>query len=164
MDSIPRNGNVKNASIESDVREQRIKTTENGQRRPPKRVLVDRDYRQPYSIRFSVAFPTVLRGRVSEENFEYTVSQINCMFEEAESYTCKTCSQTLLGYFTVGFIYNCWDSKYERCIKQVSKFVEEQNMRVYAPLGLFIKDPALKAFRNIELEITDDCVLQTAIV
>ena len=151
MDSIGRNENEKKVNLASDTRDPR--KILQGQRSPLHTLLIDRDYRQPYAIRFSTTFPAILRGRVSEDTFEYTISQINCMFEGAEKYSCKTCTQALLGYFTVGFIYNFWDSKYERCIKQVSTFVEEQNTRVYAPLGISIKDPALKALRNLEIKI-----------
>jgi hypothetical protein len=122
----------------------------------PKHVLIDRDYRETFTIRFSTKFPPALQNRLDPETFAFTVNQINSMFQHAEKCDCKGICQTLLGYFTLSFIYTCWKSKYEKCIEDVSIFVAAENEHVYRPRGLRLVDPVMKGLRNLEIVIIEE--------
>ncbi|CAG7838451.1 unnamed protein product [Allacma fusca] len=95
----------------------------------PKHILIDRDYRQIYAIRFSTKFPPALQNRLDFETFNFTVTQINSMFQDAEKFNLKNICQTLLA---------------------------AENEHVYRPRGLRLTDPILKGLRNLEIVIVED--------
>ncbi|CAL8114950.1 unnamed protein product [Orchesella dallaii] len=121
------------------------------------RVIVERDYRSGIGIKFMTDFPQPeLGGRIDPAVFEKTIKDINTMFEEAEEFDCTTFCESCLGYLTANLIYLCTDTKYDKCLKKLTRFVEEQNQRVYMPRGLHITNPLERGLRCIEIVIVSD--------
>lgn len=46
--------------------------------------------------------------------FEYTMKEINGIFEDAEKFTCATFCESCLGFLTANLYWACRDSRYER--------------------------------------------------
>lgn len=44
---------------------------------------------------------------------------------------------------------------YSQCIRKVSKYINQQNERIYNPKGLQITDPTYRGLRVIEISILD---------
>lgn len=42
-----------------------------------------------------------------------------------------------------------------QCLRKVSKFIAEQNERVYHPRGLIVTDPSLRGLRVLEISCLD---------
>jgi len=123
---------------------------------PPPRIFVQRDYGRGVAIQFVTDFPPELNGRIDQATYDYTITQINSLFEEAETFNCGTFCESCLGFLTANLIYFCKDTKYEKCLKRLSKFISEQNSRVYLPRGLQITDPVERGLRCIDILILND--------
>ncbi|CAG7824384.1 unnamed protein product [Allacma fusca] len=123
---------------------------------PPMRIFVQRDYRLGVAIRFVPEFPPELNGRIDQATYEFTLNQINAYFQDAENFDCNTFCESCLGFITANLVYFCRDTKYEKCLKRLSKFISEQNTRVYLPRGLQITDPVERGLRCIEIVILND--------
>jgi hypothetical protein len=48
------------------------------------------------------------------------------------------------------------ETHYEKVLKKVSKYIQEQNAKIYAPQGLLLTDPIERGLRVIEITIYED--------
>ncbi|MEE6486233.1 hypothetical protein FKM82_014548 [Ascaphus truei] len=62
----------------------------------------------------------------------------------------------LLACATAYFIFLCMETHYEKVLKKISKYIQEQNEKIYAPRGLLITDPVERGMRVIEISIYED--------
>ncbi|KZC14617.1 Golgin subfamily A member 7 [Dufourea novaeangliae] len=124
---------------------------------PPhcQKVYIQRDYSEGTMVKFHTQFPMELESRLDRQSFEYTVTQLNNYFAEAERATCSTYCESCLACLTGYLIYICTETQYEKCLRKVAKFVSEQNDRVYKPRGLLLTDPTLRGLRLIEISVLD---------
>ncbi|CAH1404863.1 unnamed protein product [Nezara viridula] len=60
---------------------------------------------------------------------------------------------------TAYLMYICAQTHYEKCLRKVAKFVQEQNERVYKPKGLYLTNPVERGLRVIEISILDQPVV-----
>ncbi|XP_044742233.1 golgin subfamily A member 7 [Chrysoperla carnea] len=119
------------------------------------KVFVQRDYSDGTSVRFQSRFPTELEGKIERHAFTYTINQLNTYFAEAEKAACSTYCEGCLACLTAYLIYICTDTHYEKCLRKVSKFIAEENERVYMPRGLMLTDPCSRGLRVIEISCLD---------
>ena len=54
---------------------------------------------------------------------------------------------------TAYVIFFCSETHYEKCLRKVSRFVHEQNEKVWTKRGLLITDPVERGLRVIEITI-----------
>ncbi|XP_076164392.1 golgin subfamily A member 7 isoform X2 [Ptiloglossa arizonensis] len=128
-----------------------------GGRPPPncQKVFIQRDYSEGTMVKFQTEFPTELESRLDRQSFEYTITQLNNYFAEAERASCSTYCESCLACLTGYLIYICTETHYEKCLRKVAKFVCEQNDRVYKPRGLLLTDPTVRGLRLIEISVLD---------
>lgn len=119
------------------------------------KVFIQRDYSDGTTVRFQTHFPPELDGKIDRAAFEYTVSQLNAYFAEAEKGSCSTYCEGCMSCLTAYLIYICSETHYEKCLRKVAKFVMEQNERVYMPRGLLLTSPVERGLRVIEISILD---------
>ncbi|XP_019864588.1 golgin subfamily A member 7 [Aethina tumida] len=119
------------------------------------KVFVQRDYSEGTIVKFQTRFPSELEGKLDRNIFEQTITRLNTYFAEAEKATCSTYCEGCLACLTAYFIYICKETHYEKCLKKVSKFVAEQNERIYEPRGLKLTDPSLRGLRVLEISCLD---------
>ncbi|XP_043526951.1 golgin subfamily A member 7 isoform X1 [Frieseomelitta varia] len=124
---------------------------------PPncQKVFIQRDYSEGTMVKFQTQFPTELESRLDRQSFEYTITQLNNYFAEAERASCSTYCEGCLACLTGYLIYICTETHYEKCLRKVAKFVSEQNDRVYKPRGLLLTDPVMRGLRLIEISVLD---------
>jgi len=120
---------------------------------PLQRVFLQRDYRLGVAIRFMTDFPIELSERIDPKAFDYTLKEINEIFEEAEQFTCTAFCESCLGFITANLYWFCRDSRYEKALKRISKFIAEQNQCVYLPNSLYLTDPVVRGLRCIEISV-----------
>ncbi|KAF4533164.1 hypothetical protein B566_EDAN001706 [Ephemera danica] len=120
------------------------------------KIFVQRDYSEGTLVKFQTRFPTELEDKIERAAFEYTISQMNAMYAEAEKAGCSTYCEGCMACLTAYLIYICTETHYEKCLKKVAKFVVEQNERVYVPRGLLVTDPSERGLRVIEISILNE--------
>ncbi|XP_033756085.1 golgin subfamily A member 7-like [Pecten maximus] len=118
------------------------------------KTFVQRDFSDGTSIKFLTKFPPELDGKIESEQFVRTVTQLNSMFLEAESLGSRNYCESCLACLTAYMSYICFDTHYEKMLKKIKKFVEEQNQTIYLPRGLLLVDPVERGLRVLEI-----CVL-----
>ncbi|VEN54712.1 unnamed protein product [Callosobruchus maculatus] len=119
------------------------------------KVFIQRDYSEGTLVKFQTRFPQELEGRLERQAFEATVNRLNAYFAEAEKATCSTYCEGCLACLTAHLIYICKETHYEKCLKKVSKFIAEQNERIYEPRGLKLTDPYTRGLRVLEISCLD---------
>ncbi|CAO1426494.1 unnamed protein product [Diamesa hyperborea] len=124
------------------------------------KVFIQRDYSEGTSVKFQNRFPSELESRIDRHTFESTINKLNEYFIEAEKGNCSTYCAGLLACLTAYLIYIFTETHYEKCLRKVSKYIANQNERVYNPIGLHITDPVNRGLRVIEISIIDRPVLQ----
>nr|CAG4645940.1 EOG090X0IRX [Lynceus sp. MCZ IZ 141354] len=115
------------------------------------KVFIQRDYSEGTHVKFSNRFPPELEEKIEKEKFEYTINMINEVYNEAEKMTCSAYCEGCFACLTGYLLYCCTETHYEKCLKKASKFIIEQNERIYVPRGLLIIDPLERGLRVIEV-------------
>ncbi|KAL1137930.1 hypothetical protein AAG570_009625 [Ranatra chinensis] len=115
------------------------------------KVFVQRDYSDGTTVKFQTGFPPELEGKLDRASFEYTISQLNAYFAEAEKGSCSTYCEGCMACLTAYLMYICTQTHYEKCLRKVAKFIVEQNERVYRPRGLLLTSPVERGLRVVSL-------------
>uniref|UniRef100_A0A1I8G466 Ras modification protein ERF4 n=1 Tax=Macrostomum lignano TaxID=282301 RepID=A0A1I8G466_9PLAT len=127
---------------------------------PANKAFVPRDYSHGTELRFSTELPAKLQGRIPEEVFTAVIGNINQLLIAAEtgsaSVYLESCFACLTGYLA----YICMETQYEKpipvnsttkCLRSVSRLVEEYNRTVFGPRNLSMIDPSERGLRVIEI-------------
>lgn len=119
------------------------------------KVFVQRDYSRGTACRFQTKFPPELEGKLERSQFEQTVNHINGIFDEAERVGARTYLEGCLGCITAYLIFMCIQTQYNKCLKRLAEYVNEQNQCVFVPRGLMIVNPMERGLRVIEIVIVN---------
>ncbi|XP_077679012.1 golgin subfamily A member 7B [Eretmochelys imbricata] len=120
------------------------------------KVFVQRDYSDGTLCQFQTKFPLELDSRLERQLFEETVKTLNGFYAEAEKIGGSSYLEGCLACATAYFIFLCMETHYEKVLKKISKYIQEQNEQVYAPRGLLLTDPVERGMRVIEISIYED--------
>ncbi|KAM9379578.1 golgin subfamily A member 7B [Phaethornis superciliosus] len=120
------------------------------------KVFVQRDYSDGTTCQFQTKFPPELESRIERQLFEETVKTLNGFYAEAEKIGSSSYLEGCLACATAYFIFLCMETHYEKVLKKISKYIQEQNEKVYAPRGLLLTDPLERGMRVIEISIYED--------
>uniref|UniRef100_A0A0B6YGB5 Ras modification protein ERF4 n=2 Tax=Arion vulgaris TaxID=1028688 RepID=A0A0B6YGB5_9EUPU len=123
------------------------------QQSPHTKVFVQRDFSDGLSVKFQTRYPTELEGRVDKATYEITINTINDMFADAESIGTKTCFESCFACLTAYTSLLCMDTLYEKTLKKVRRYTEEQNHAIYMSRGVMLIDPAERGLRILEINI-----------
>uniref|UniRef100_A0AAY4EHF1 Golgin subfamily A member 7 n=1 Tax=Denticeps clupeoides TaxID=299321 RepID=A0AAY4EHF1_9TELE len=120
------------------------------------KVFVQRDYTSGTICKFQTKFPTELETRIDKQQFEETIQTLNNLYAEAEKLGGKSYLEGCLACLTAYTIFLCMETHYEKVLKNIAKYIQEQNEKVYAPLGLLLTDPIERGLRVVEITIFED--------
>ncbi|XP_058268582.1 golgin subfamily A member 7 [Hemibagrus wyckioides] len=120
------------------------------------KVFVQRDYTSGTICRFQTKFPTELETRIDKQQFEETIQTLNNLYAEAEKLGGKSYLEGCLACLTAYTIFLCMETHYEKVLKKIAKYIQEQNEKIYAPLGLLLTDPIERGLRVVEITIFED--------
>ncbi|XP_077311840.1 golgin subfamily A member 7B [Lithobates pipiens] len=120
------------------------------------KVYIQRDYSEGTMCQFQTKFPPELDSRIEKQLFEETVKILNMYYIEAEKIGGSSYLEGCLACATAYFIFLCMETHYEKVLKKISKYIQEQNEKIYAPRGLLITDPVERGMRVIEISIYED--------
>ncbi|PFX28411.1 golgin subfamily A member 7-like [Stylophora pistillata] len=117
------------------------------------KVFIQRDYSRGTACRFQNKFPPELEGKLERSQFEQTVNHINEIFDEAEEVGPRTYLEGCLGCVTAYLIFMCIQTQYNKCLKRLAEYINEQNQSVFVPRGLMITNPMDRGLRVIEIVV-----------
>nr|XP_058918323.1 golgin subfamily A member 7-like [Kogia breviceps] len=120
------------------------------------KVFIQRDYSSGTRCQFQTKFPTELEDRIDRQQFEETVRTLNNLYAEAEKFGGQSYLEGCLACLTVYTIFLCMETHYEKVLKKVSKYIQEQNEKICAPQGLLLTDTIKRGLRIIEITIYED--------
>nr|XP_057944587.1 golgin A7 family, member Ba isoform X2 [Doryrhamphus excisus] len=120
------------------------------------KVFIQRDYSEGTTCKFQIKFPTELESRIERTLFEDTVKTLNNYYAEAEKIGGQSYMEGCLACATAYLIFLCMETRYEKVLKKIAKYIQEQNEKIYAPRGLLITDPIERGMRVIEISIYED--------
>ncbi|KAM3830950.1 golgin subfamily A member 7 isoform 1-T1 [Vipera latastei] len=120
------------------------------------KVFIQRDYSSGTKCQFQTKFPPELENRIDRQQFEETVRTLNNLYAEAEKLGSHSYLEGCLACLTAYTIFLCMETHYEKVLKKIAKYIQEQNEKIYAPQGLLLTDPIERGLRVIEITIYED--------
>ncbi|XP_068616820.1 golgin subfamily A member 7-like [Brachionichthys hirsutus] len=120
------------------------------------KVFLQRDYTNGTVCRFQTKFPPELETRIDKQRFEETVQTLNNLYAEAEKLGSQSYAEGCLACLTAYAVFLCVETHYEKVLKKIAKYIQEQNDKVYAPRGLLLTDPVERGLRVIEVTVFED--------
>uniref|UniRef100_A0A0N8EU63 Golgin subfamily A member 7B n=1 Tax=Heterocephalus glaber TaxID=10181 RepID=A0A0N8EU63_HETGA len=120
------------------------------------KVFIQRDYSDGTICQFQTKFPPELDSRIERQLFEETVKTLNGFYTEAEKIGGSSYLEGCLACATAYFIFLCMETHYEKVLKKISRYIQEQNEKIFAPRGLLLTDPVERGMRVIEISIYED--------
>uniref|UniRef100_T1JHD1 Ras modification protein ERF4 n=1 Tax=Strigamia maritima TaxID=126957 RepID=T1JHD1_STRMM len=113
------------------------------------KVFIQRDYQDGTRVKFQTKFPPELEDKIERSTFEHLVTTLNSYYCEAEKISGTTYFEGLLACFTAYLVYICMETHYEKCLKRVTRFIQEQNESIWIPRGLLVVDPIERGLRVV---------------
>uniref|UniRef100_A0A3Q2Q4D5 Golgin subfamily A member 7 n=2 Tax=Fundulus heteroclitus TaxID=8078 RepID=A0A3Q2Q4D5_FUNHE len=120
------------------------------------KVFVQRDYTSGTMCQFQTKFPSELETKIDKQQFEETIRTLNNLYAEAEKLGSQSFIEGCLACLTAYTVFLCMETHYEKVLKKIAKYIQEQNDKIYAPRGLLLTDPIERGLRVIEITIYED--------
>ncbi|XP_061528821.1 golgin subfamily A member 7 [Phyllopteryx taeniolatus] len=120
------------------------------------KVFIQRDYANGTVCQFQTKFPSELETRMDKQQFEETVRTLNNLYAEAEKLGSHSYIEGCLACLTAYTVFLCMETHYEKVLKKIAKYVQEQNDKIYVPRGLLLTDPIERGLRVIEVTIFEE--------
>ncbi|XP_077418161.1 golgin subfamily A member 7-like [Vanacampus margaritifer] len=120
------------------------------------KVFIQRDYANGTVCQFQTKFPSELETRIDKQQFEETVRTLNNLYAEAEKLGSHSYIEGCLACLTAYTVFLCMETHYEKVLKKIAKYVQEQNDKMYAPRGLLLTDPIERGLRVIEVTVFEE--------
>ncbi|KAF0033731.1 hypothetical protein F2P81_013797 [Scophthalmus maximus] len=111
------------------------------------KVFIQRDYTNGTVCQFQTKFPSELETRLDKQQFEETVRTLNNLYAEAEKLGSQSYIEGCLACLTAYTVFLCMETHYEKVLKKITKYIQEQNDKIYAPRGLLLTDPIERGLR-----------------
>ncbi|XP_064810486.1 golgin A7 family, member Ba isoform X1 [Oncorhynchus masou masou] len=126
------------------------------------KVFLQRDYSEGTTCRFQTKFPSELESRIERPLFEDTVKRLNIYYAEAEKMGGQSYLEGCLACATAYLIFLCMETRYEKVLKKIGRYIQEQNEKIYAPRGLLITDPIERGMRVRSLSMRTEAPVAPA--
>ncbi|KAI9281754.1 Golgin subfamily A member 7/ERF4 family-domain-containing protein [Umbelopsis sp. AD052] len=118
---------------------------------PTEFIRIERDYSLGDGItKFSLEYPQELHGKISEEQLRYTVMTINDIMHSAERLS-NNVFDNIMEILTIYLWPIFFSTHYQRSVKRLMSFIDDENKNVYNKHGLSIANPIKSAFLFLEL-------------
>ncbi|KAI8889818.1 hypothetical protein K501DRAFT_320172 [Backusella circina FSU 941] len=114
---------------------------------PTKSIRIERNYSLGDGItRFNTEYPIELTGRLSPEQFQYTIDEINKRMDYADRLSWRIVFENIIETLTIYIWPIFFSTHYQRSVKQLLSFIDSENINVYHPQSLSISNPVKSAF------------------
>uniref|UniRef100_A0AAA9SDZ6 Golgin A7 family member B n=1 Tax=Bos taurus TaxID=9913 RepID=A0AAA9SDZ6_BOVIN len=118
------------------------------------KVFIQRDYSDGTICQFQTKFPPELDSRIERQLFEETVKTLNSFYAEAEKIGGSSYLEGCLACATAYFIFLCMETHYEKVLKKISRYIQEQNEKAGS---LPLVPPGKPAFNQWLISIHARC-------
>ncbi|KAG2173113.1 hypothetical protein INT43_004486 [Umbelopsis isabellina] len=109
-------------------------------------IRVERDYSKGDGItKFVLDYPSELEGRITESQLRHTVTTINDILYNAERLS-NNVFDNVMEIITIYLWPVVFSTNYQRCVKRLMQFIDDENANVYNKQGLTIANPVRNAF------------------
>ncbi|CAH1782474.1 unnamed protein product [Owenia fusiformis] len=115
------------------------------------KIFISRDFSEGTTVKFLTKFPTELEGKIDKKDFDATMNRLNELYTEAESLSSKSYCESCFACLSAYLVYMCMDTHYEKVLKKIGRFLQDQNDNVYLPRGLMLIDPIERGLRCLEI-------------
>ncbi|KAI8575915.1 hypothetical protein K450DRAFT_180069 [Umbelopsis ramanniana AG] len=113
---------------------------------PTEFIRIERDYSLGDGItKFSLEYPQELHGKITEEQLRYTVMTINDIMHNAERLS-NNVFDNVMEILTIYLWPMFFSTHYQRSVKRLMSFIDDENKNVYNKHGLTIANPIKSAF------------------
>ncbi|CAF3501174.1 unnamed protein product [Rotaria sp. Silwood1] len=113
------------------------------------KLFIQRDYSEGTAVKFQERCPNELAGKIDPNEFTEIIREINAIFADAETLSCKTFMENCCACLTGYLLLLCMPTHYEKCVKRAAKYITEKNDNVLNPRGIFMVDPMEKGLRCV---------------
>ncbi|XP_054655326.1 golgin subfamily A member 7B isoform X1 [Dunckerocampus dactyliophorus] len=120
------------------------------------KVFIQRDYSEGTVCRFQTKFPSELDNRIERNLLEETVKTLNSYYVEAEKISGQSYLEGCLACATAYVIFLCMETRYEKVLRKITSYIQEQNEKIYGPRGLLLTDPIERGMRVLEISLFED--------
>ncbi|GJJ74705.1 hypothetical protein EMPS_07063 [Entomortierella parvispora] len=97
-------------------------------------------------------FPEEFLGRMTRAQFKSSVEGINACMEDAER-PLLNCLDTLLDCLTAYTAKHCCGTHYQRAIRRMEEYIDQENRRLYHPARMHLRDPQKVGMIYLEFEL-----------
>ncbi|KAF9154981.1 hypothetical protein BGX20_004552 [Mortierella sp. AD010] len=97
-------------------------------------------------------FPQEFIDRVTRQQFKGTVEGINKCMEDAEE-SLLNCVDTVLDCLTAYTAKHCFGTHYQRAMRRMVEFIDQENRNLYHPARMHLRDPQKVGMIYLEFEI-----------
>jgi len=118
-----------------------------------RKVFVDRDYSQGLTPRFVRELPQTLEGIINRQDWEEVIDTINREFAMAERVCASSAAETVFALLSCYITRLFAPTMYEKQLEKIRQYINEQNRKVFLPVGLHMLDPMERGLRIIEVSI-----------
>ncbi|CAO3689473.1 unnamed protein product [Umbelopsis vinacea] len=117
-------------------------------------IRIERDYSLGDGItKFSLEYPPELEGKITEDQLRHTVTTINDIMHNAERLS-NNVFDNVMEILTIYLWPIFFSTHYQRAIKRLLRFIDDENKNIYSKQGLIIANPIKSAFLFLELRPT----------
>ncbi|RWS14503.1 golgin subfamily A member 7-like protein [Dinothrombium tinctorium] len=142
-------------SVPSTTASAANQSSSNNQSAGYKKIFIQRDYSEGSGVKFLSKFPSELEGLIDRQHFEYLINTLNSIYADAERMSTQTFCESCFSCISAYLLYLCIETYYQKCMRKVAAFIDEQNDTVWKPRGLLLTDPIERGLRVIEITIFD---------
>ncbi|KAK3554262.1 hypothetical protein QTP70_020122 [Hemibagrus guttatus] len=125
------------------------------------KVFIQRDYSEGTVCKFHTKLPAELSSRIERTLFEDTVKTLNNYYAEAEKISGQSYLEGCLACVSAYIVFLCMETRYEKTLKKISMYIQEQNENIYAPRGLLITDPIERGMRVVSFTYLSSYLIES---
>ncbi|CEF59277.1 Golgin subfamily A member 7/ERF4 domain-containing protein [Strongyloides ratti] len=116
-----------------------------------KRSFILRDYSDGIHVKFSTEISGLIADRCEREVWIDFITTINEKFAEASSVDVQSVSETILNCLTCYLSTVFFQSKYQKKLNSIMRYIEDKNKTVFIQRKLFVVNPMKKGLRVLEV-------------
>uniref|UniRef100_A0A0K0ETL9 Ras modification protein ERF4 n=1 Tax=Strongyloides stercoralis TaxID=6248 RepID=A0A0K0ETL9_STRER len=116
-----------------------------------KRSFILRDYSDGIHVKFSTEISGLIADRCEKEIWIDFITTINAKFAEASSIDIQSVGETIINCFTCYLSTLFFQSKYQKKLNSIMRYIEDKNKTVFIQRKLFVVNPMKKGLRVLEV-------------
>ncbi|RKP40257.1 Golgin subfamily A member 7/ERF4 [Dimargaris cristalligena] len=118
---------------------------------PVRAIPIPRDCSHGEIKQFALEYPAPFEGSIDIQEFRQYIRRLNSLLAEAEAPLRRHAIDHILAFLTLNLSSLIIPTYYDRAMKKVFRFINEQNESLFIPNGYRVTDPRKTAFLFLEV-------------